>query len=82
MPILSEVEAVETARKRAVVSGMRILQGWIESRVAGIYDSEATLSLLEKRVADLRADVFRAGQRAAVSDDARKFVACPFPSAL
>jgi hypothetical protein len=52
---------LNTARKERLNHGLRVLASWAQSRAMGEHDVETTLTLLERKVANLRAAVNKAG---------------------
>jgi len=68
------------ARKRVMDSGVQNLIAWLEHRERGVHNPLTTLTLLERKVCELRAKVVHAGG----GDDAEECGVAGnlFPSAL
>ena len=56
--------ACTTARKERLNLGLRTLGSWAGSRAMGDHDDETTLAMLERKVAELRSAVNKAGWEA------------------
>ena len=54
-------DACTTARKERLNRGLRTLASWAQSRAMGDHDDETTLTMLERKTAELRAAVNKAG---------------------
>lgn len=54
-------DACATARKARLNQGLRTLASWAQSRAMGEHDDETTLTILERKTAELRAAVNKAG---------------------
>lgn len=65
---VSERQVLANARRERLHSGLLTLAGWCVSRAAASCNSETTLTMLEKKAAELRGKVLRAG--CAALDDA------------
>jgi hypothetical protein len=50
-----------TARKERLNRGLRTLASWAQSRAMGEHDDETTLTMLERKAAELRDAVNKAG---------------------
>ena len=53
--------ACTTARKERLNLGLRTLASWAQSRAMGEHDDETTLTMLERKTAELRSAVNKAG---------------------
>lgn len=78
---LTAIKSVRAARKRALDNGLRGMALWVENRASGDHDPSTTLSILERKIADLRGQVIRAGRAAGGLDDESPFETI-FPAAL
>ena len=54
-------DACTSARKERLNRGLRTLASWAQSRAMGEHDDETTLTMLERKVSELRAAVNKAG---------------------
>ena len=54
-------DACTTARKERLNRGLRTLASWAQSRAMGEHDDETTLTMLERKTAEVRAAVNKAG---------------------
>ena len=52
------------ARKERLDQGLRTLANWCLTRAMGDHDTETTLTMLEKKAAELRGKVMKAGWEA------------------
>ena len=75
------INPVRVARKRALDTGLCHLSLWVQNRAKGDHDPRTTLSILERKIEDLAAQVARAGQAAGARDGEIHFD-LTFPGAL
>jgi hypothetical protein len=61
MPPKSERQIIAEARRERLNHGLRTLASWCASRVTLEHDTETTLTMLEKKAAELRGKCMKAG---------------------
>lgn len=61
---MTDRQVIDNARKERLQKGLQSIADWCNNRTSSDYNSETTLTMLEKKASELRAKVDKAGHNA------------------